>query len=185
MQKALLTQAGAERIFEESFTGTKRNRPELDKLMATIKSGDTLGRIAINHGTTVPMIAEGQDFLRTKHGKNNTYLDGEENALDYARMKKFAGTQEFVSAWIRFRLSPDGRLFRQRSNVSKGFFRFYPDQTNTAVVAVYNDNHAQGRSNALPRHPLRHPRLSPTALAASSRAVVFVQCASIVFTGTV
>lgn len=92
-----------------------------------------------------PMIAEGQDFLRTKHGKNNTYLDGEENALDYARMKKFAGTQEFVSAWIRFRLSPDGRLFRQRSNVSKGFFRFYPDQTNTAVVAVYNDNHAQGR----------------------------------------
>ena len=91
------------------------------------------------------MIAEGQDFLRTKHGKNNTYLDGEENALDYARMKKFAGTQDFVSAWIRFRLSPDGRLFRQRTNVSKGFFRFYPDQTNTAVVAVYNDNHAQGR----------------------------------------
>jgi DNA invertase Pin-like site-specific DNA recombinase len=42
VQKALLTQAGAERIFEESFTGTKRNRPELDKLMATIKSGDTL-----------------------------------------------------------------------------------------------------------------------------------------------
>lgn len=92
-----------------------------------------------------PMIAEGQDFLRTKHGKNNTYLDGEENALDYARMKKFAGTQQFVSRWIKFRLSPGGRLFRQRGNVAKGFFRFYPDQTNTAVVVVYNENRQQGR----------------------------------------
>lgn len=92
-----------------------------------------------------PMVAEGQDFLRTKHGKNNTYLDGEENALDYARMKKFEETQRFVSGWIRFRLSPGGRLFRQRANVVKGFFRFYPDQTNTAVVAVFNDDHMQGR----------------------------------------
>lgn len=41
-QKALLIQAGAECIFEESFTGTQRHRPELDKLMAAIKSGDTL-----------------------------------------------------------------------------------------------------------------------------------------------
>ena len=92
-----------------------------------------------------PMLAEGQDFLRTKHGKNNTYLDGAENALDYARLKKFAGTHEFVSRWIRFRLSSLGRLFRQRKNVSKGFFRFYPDQTNTAAVAVFNDDRAQGR----------------------------------------
>lgn len=92
-----------------------------------------------------PMIAEGQDFLRTKHGKNNTYLDGEENALDYSRMKRFAETHGFVAAWIRFRLSSRGRLFRQRANVGKGFFRFYPDQTNTAVVVVYNDNYSQGR----------------------------------------
>ncbi len=92
-----------------------------------------------------PMLAEGQDFLRTKHGKNNTYLDGEENALDYARRKRFAGTHEFVRRWIRFRLSPQGVLFRRRENVSKGFFRFYPDQTNTATVVFYNDNFALGR----------------------------------------
>lgn len=42
VQKALLTQAGAERIFEESFTGTKKHRPELDKLMKVIGPGDTL-----------------------------------------------------------------------------------------------------------------------------------------------
>lgn len=91
-----------------------------------------------------PMIAEGQDFLRTKHGKNNTYLDGEENALDYSRLKRFAGTHEFVRRWIRFRLSPQGVLLRQRKNTPKGFFRFYPDQTNTAAVVFYNDNFTQG-----------------------------------------
>lgn len=108
-----------------------------------------------------PMLAEGQDFLRTKHGKNNTYLDGEENALDYERLKKFAGTHEFVRNWIRFRLSPQGRLFRQRTNVAKGFFRFYPDQTNTAVVVVYNDDFSQGRLQYI---LTLNPRTEPTCV---------------------
>ena len=92
-----------------------------------------------------PMLAQGQDFLRTKHGKNNTYLDGDENALDYTRLIRFAKTHAFVRAWIRFRLSPRGRLFRQRRNVSREFFRFYPDQRNTAVVAIYNADFSQGK----------------------------------------
>lgn len=41
-QKALLAQHGAERIFDESYTGTKRHRPEFDKLMEVIGEGDTL-----------------------------------------------------------------------------------------------------------------------------------------------
>lgn len=92
-----------------------------------------------------PMLAQGQDFLRTKHGKNNTYLDGEENALDYARMQRFESMHIFVRNWVHFRLSPLGRLFRQRANVSREFFRFYPDQRNTAVVAIYNDDFSQGK----------------------------------------
>ncbi len=108
-----------------------------------------------------PMLAEGQDFLRTKHGKNNTYLDGEENALDYSRLKKFAGTHKFVRNWIRFRLSPQGRLFRQRTNVPKGFFRFYPDQTNTAAVVVYNDDFTQGRLQYI---LTLNPRTEPTCV---------------------
>lgn len=92
-----------------------------------------------------PMLAEGQDFLRTKHGKNNTYLDGEENALDYSRLKRFGETHAFVRGWIHFRLSPLGRLFRQRNKVPREFFRFYPDQRNTAVVAIYNANFSQGK----------------------------------------
>ena len=37
-----LKEAGAEKIFSDVFSGTKNNRPELDKLLKIIQSGDTL-----------------------------------------------------------------------------------------------------------------------------------------------
>ena len=37
-----LKRAGAVKIFKDKYTGTTANRPEFDKLMAKIKSGDTL-----------------------------------------------------------------------------------------------------------------------------------------------
>ena len=42
VQEKQLQDNGAELIYYESFTGTKRNRPELDKLMGVLKDGDTL-----------------------------------------------------------------------------------------------------------------------------------------------
>lgn len=39
-QEKLLREAGAEVILCESFTGTKKNRPELDKLMKSVSVGD-------------------------------------------------------------------------------------------------------------------------------------------------
>lgn len=41
-QEKLLRDAGAEVILQESFTGTKKNRPKLDKLMEQVCSGDTV-----------------------------------------------------------------------------------------------------------------------------------------------
>lgn len=41
-QKELLLSAGADEIFEEKFTGTKIDRPELDKLLEKIQPGDML-----------------------------------------------------------------------------------------------------------------------------------------------
>lgn len=41
-QKELLISNGADYIFEEKFTGTKIDRPELDKLLEEIDEGDTL-----------------------------------------------------------------------------------------------------------------------------------------------
>lgn len=42
VQERMLREAGAEVILCESFTGTKKSRPELDRLMLTVKSGDTV-----------------------------------------------------------------------------------------------------------------------------------------------
>ena len=41
-QERLLKEAGATEIFYESYTGTKKHRPELDKLLSIIGEGDTL-----------------------------------------------------------------------------------------------------------------------------------------------
>lgn len=41
-QHRVLKEAGAEVIYSDAFTGTKTDRPEFDKLMNQLKSGDTL-----------------------------------------------------------------------------------------------------------------------------------------------
>lgn len=41
-QEKLLRENGAEMIFCESFTGTKKHRPELDKIMTQVQEGDVL-----------------------------------------------------------------------------------------------------------------------------------------------
>lgn len=42
VQENLLKENGAEKIFVDSFTGTKIDRPNFDKLISVLKSGDTL-----------------------------------------------------------------------------------------------------------------------------------------------
>jgi DNA invertase Pin-like site-specific DNA recombinase len=42
VQDKQLRENGAEVIYYESFTGTKKNRPELNKLMSVLKEGDTV-----------------------------------------------------------------------------------------------------------------------------------------------
>ncbi len=41
-QSQELTKAGAEEIFSDTYTGTKTDRPELDRLLSKMKDGDTL-----------------------------------------------------------------------------------------------------------------------------------------------
>lgn len=42
IQEKQLAEAGAEKIFYESYTGTKKNRPVLDELMEIVREGDTV-----------------------------------------------------------------------------------------------------------------------------------------------
>ena len=41
-QQAALTAAGAEKIYTDTFTGTKMDRPEFDRLRAQLRRGDVL-----------------------------------------------------------------------------------------------------------------------------------------------
>lgn len=60
-QEQALKLAGATVVYADAFTGTKANRPELDKLMAVMQSGDTvvvtkLDRIARSATAGIEMI---------------------------------------------------------------------------------------------------------------------------------
>lgn len=97
----------------------------------------------------IPMLAAGQDFLRSKHGVTNTYLRGDLNALEYRRIYRFPTTHRYFAEWIRFRQSDRGRLLRQFSRPSEGFFLFRFSPEGTAAAVVYNADQSQGRSRLM------------------------------------
>ena len=97
----------------------------------------------------IPMIAAGQDFLRSKHGVNNTYLRGDLNALDYRRLYRYLGTHGYFADWIAFRRSETGRLLRQFSRPSEGFFQFIHAVGSPAFAVVYNADQSQGPERLL------------------------------------
>lgn len=79
-QENALKDAGAEKIYCDAFTGTKKHRPELDKLLAEIKAGDKLivtklDRIARSATQGIELIRELLDRGVTVHILNMGILD--------------------------------------------------------------------------------------------------------------
>ncbi|TAG29183.1 MAG: glycoside hydrolase family 1, partial [Verrucomicrobia bacterium] len=91
----------------------------------------------------IPMLSSGQDFLKSKHGLNNTYQRGDLNALDYLRIHRFPATHAYFADWIAFRLSAAGRLLRHFSRASEGFFEFFWAEGSNASVVIYNADLSQ------------------------------------------
>jgi pullulanase/glycogen debranching enzyme len=92
----------------------------------------------------IPMLAAGQDFLRSKQGVKNTYQRGDLNALDYRRWYRFPSTHAYFADWIAFRRSERGRLLRQYSRPGDGFFQFFFAAESTAAAVIYNADQSQG-----------------------------------------
>jgi pullulanase/glycogen debranching enzyme len=92
----------------------------------------------------IPMVSAGQDFLRSKHGVNNTYLRGDLNALDYRRLYRHLSTHAYFADWIAFRRGELGRLLRQWRRPSEEFFQFVAARGSPALAAVYNADRSQG-----------------------------------------
>lgn len=97
----------------------------------------------------IPLLAAGQDFLRSKHGVNNTYLRGDLNALDYHRLARYPATHAYFADWIRFRRSPRGQLLRHFSRPGEGFFQCFSRAGAPALVAIYNADGSQGRTRLM------------------------------------
>jgi len=93
----------------------------------------------------IPMVAEGQDFLRSKQGVNNTYQRGDLNALDYHLLEHRMDTHAYFADWIAFRLGTRGRLLRQFSRPAEAFFEFFRlPGGGSPLAAVYNADGSAG-----------------------------------------
>ncbi|HKB92268.1 MAG TPA: alpha-amylase family glycosyl hydrolase [Opitutaceae bacterium] len=92
----------------------------------------------------IPMLAEGQDFLRSKRGVNNTYQRGDLNALDYRRMLRFPSTHAYFADWIAFRKSARGKILRLFSRPNDTFFQFFFAPDSNATATIYNADKSQG-----------------------------------------
>ena len=101
----------------------------------------------MSHG--IPMISAGQDFLRSKHGVNNTYQRGDLNAIDYRRMYRYLSTHAYFADWIAFRRGHLGRLLRQWTRPGEGFFRFVHGKDSPALAVIYNADFSQGPARLL------------------------------------
>jgi pullulanase len=97
----------------------------------------------------IPMLAEGQDFLRSKQGVNNTYLRGDINALDYRRLYRHLSTHAYFADWIAFRRSELGKLLRLYSRPNEGFFQFFRTNDSSALAVIYNADRSLGPSRLL------------------------------------
>jgi pullulanase len=96
----------------------------------------------------IPMLAEGQDFLRSKGGLGNTYQRGDVNALDYKRMYRNLGTHAYFADWITFRRGSRGRLLRHFSRPSEGFFRFF-NSGGPPLAVLVNADQSKGSERLL------------------------------------
>jgi pullulanase/glycogen debranching enzyme len=97
----------------------------------------------------IPMLAAGQDFIRSKQGIHNTYQLGDVNALDYRRIYRFPSTHTYFADWIAFRRSEAGTLVRHFSRASERFFQFYWAYDTAAAAVLYNADQSQGTGQLL------------------------------------
>lgn len=90
----------------------------------------------------IPMFAAGQDFLRSKHGLNNTYQRGDINALDYDRATQFGSTHEYCKKWIAFRQSDWGALLRLAHRPTVDYVRRFNAGQGSGAALLFNADHS-------------------------------------------
>ena len=96
----------------------------------------------------IPMLCEGQDFLRSKRRIRNTYNRGDLNLLDYTQLQQAQDTHKWVKNLIAFRASSWGNLLKIEKP-SSTYFRYFYSLHNSALCVLYNADKSLGNKRIL------------------------------------
>ncbi len=89
----------------------------------------------------VPMISEGQEFIRSKWGSHNTFDKGDEvNAIRWTDRERPAAAQAlaYYRSWIRLRTSPQGSAFRVAQKPPTGYYQWILPSDPQALGYIVN-----------------------------------------------
>ena len=134
---------GAEIIFKDSFTGTKIDRPEFDKLLSIVESGDRiivtkLDRFARTARKGMELIQTLLDKDVSVHVLNMGLIDGSPTGkLITQVMLAFA---EFEADMIRERTAEGKAIARQRPEFREGRPRKYDDDQLRYAIKLLETN---------------------------------------------
>ena len=94
----------------------------------------------------IPMIAEGQEFLRSKNGIKNSYNSGDEiNSIKWSQADIYRDNFDFYKNFIKLRLSNEGMALRNCVNTPANYMKFIKSQEgNLALGYIVNSDHSGG-----------------------------------------
>lgn len=122
-QEQTLRENGAEQIYFESYTGTKRSRPKLDELLNVIQNGDTL--VVTKLDRIARSTRDGLDIIDTllSKGVNIEILNmGKFDNTPVGKLMRtvFLGFAEFERDMIVERTSEGKAIAKQREDYTEG-----------------------------------------------------------------
>ena len=85
----------------------------------------------------IPMLASGQDFLKSKKGVRNTYQRGDLNALDYSSLDKFQCVHEWVKKLISFRISEDAKMICLKNYLPEDHYEVIDGPSNSFGLIIH------------------------------------------------
>ena len=136
------TESHDDRTWLDDITENADYNAETPTLLDRRRTHLMIGILMMSLGT--PMLAQGQDFLRTKWGIANTYQRGDINALDYRRLQDYSGTHEYFRRWIGFRKSEMASCLRLTNVPEEDFFRFFLPESSNGLACLYNAAQTHG-----------------------------------------
>lgn len=96
----------------------------------------------------IPMIAEGQDSLRSKHHVRNTYNLGGLNLLNWDVLEKHEASHRYAKNLLKLRASDIGKLFKPEQPTQTYKYLFRADK-GSAVGILFNADGSQGNKRVL------------------------------------